>query len=529
MPERSHKGTGDCLIGVDLGTSSVKAVAVSVDGQLLARACIEHPMHRPCPGWAENDPDDWYRGVVGCVRALLTADGVTPDRVLGLSIVSQRDPMVLLDAGRRPLTPAISWTDRRTEGQVLELCERFGRQHLIDVTGVVPIAGLSLPILMWTRTNLPEVWADTRQLAFAKDYVLMRLTGRLETDTSTPARSVMNDFRQDGWSSEICDGVGIDEQLLPPVTCRPWERFEELSAIAAAELGLLAHTPLGAGGGDDPSAALGAGAIEEGDLCAGTGTSSDWRAVKAAAQPDTHRARGDVARHVVEGRDIFEVTIESTGSSLRWFRDTFGLPEGDAAVHGTDYYRALCDAAEDVPLGADGLLFLPFVDGGRRAPWYLDGATGSFLGVVSGHTRPHFVRALLEGIAFQYPPTLALVDPAGLLSQPIALVDGEARSDFWNQMKADILGHAVRTPAIVEAAAVGAAVLAAQSAAVFASARDAVDALVHFDRVYEPDATRHELYNELRARHDEVFAAVRATYASQPETHPQPNKQTTEV
>jgi xylulokinase len=513
MPDQSHRETGDCVVGVDLGTSSVKAVAVGLDGRLVARACIEHPMHRPCPGWAENDPDDWYRGVTGAVRELIAGGSLAPGRVVGLSIVSQRDPIVLLDAKGRPLTAAISWTDRRTERQVAELCERFGRHHLIDVTGVVPIAGLSLPILLWTRANLPDVWRETRRLAFAKDYVLMRLTGRLETDVSTPARSVMNDFREDGWSAEICEGVGIDATLLPPITCRPWERFDELSADAAAELGLLPGTPLAAGGGDDPSAALGAGAVDEGDLCAGTGTSSDWRAVRAAADPDTGHARGDVARHVVEGRDIFEVTIESTGSSLRWFCDTFGVdPTADGA--GMDRYRALCDEAERVPPGADGLIFLPFVDGGRRAPWYVDGATGSFLGVVSGHTRAHFVRALLEGIAFQYPPTLALLDPDGVVSQPIALVDGEARSDFWNQLKADVLGHPVRTPAIVEAAAVGAAVLAAQSAGVFASARDAVAALVRFDKVFEPDTVRHELYAERRERYEDVFNAVRHTYAT---------------
>lgn len=529
MPDRHHKGDGDCVIGVDIGTSSVKAVVVSLDGSLLGRACIEHPMHRPCPGWAENDPDDWYRGVVGSVRQALADGSVEPERVLGLSIVSQRDPVVLLDYQRRPLTPAISWTDRRTEGQVRELCDRLGRQRLIELTGVVPIAGLSLPILMWTQANLPDVWRETRQIAFAKDYVLMRLTGRLETDTSTPARSVMNDFRRGGWAAEICDAVAVPPELLPPITCDPWDRFDELSPTAAAELGLLPGTPLGAGGADDASAALGAGAIDDGDLCAGTGTGSDWRSVKTAPVPDALHARGDIARHVVKDRYIFEVTIESTGSSLRWFRDTFAPEVGGDGAGGHDAYAALLETARDVPPGADGLFFFPYVDGGRRAPWYLTGATGGFVGIVSGHTRAHFVRALLEGIAFQYPPTLALVDPDRQLTQPIAMVDGEARSALWNQIKADVLGHPVRTASVVESAALGAAVLAAQAAGVFGSASEAVASLVHFDREYVPEPARRQEYAEIRARYDDVFACVRDTYERPlPESH-HPLKQPTEV
>jgi xylulokinase len=496
------------LIGVDIGTSSVKAIAVTSDGRLLAHSWVEHPMHRPRPGWAENDADDWFDGSVNAIRQLLEG-GLRPDGARGIGFVSQRDPMVLLGDDLRPLTPAISWTDRRTEREAHELVQRFGQPWLMQHTGVIPIAGLTLPIVLWTRRHLPDVWARTRRLLFAKDYVLLRLTGRAETDVTMPSRSILNELATDDWSPVVCDACGIDRAMLPPIVNRPWERFDELSAAAAELTGLPAGLPIAAGGGDDQSAALGAGAIEDHDLCAGTGTSSDWRCVQPACVPDTE-GHADVARHVVQDKWILAVTIESTGSSLRWFRDAF--PDPDVGLRG---YQALMEQAQDVPAGADGLLFLPFVDGARRAPRYVDGATGSFHGIVSGHTRAHFVRAILEGIAFQYPRTLALIAPSRPRTQPIAMVDAETRGAVWNQIKADVTGVPITTPQIFESAALGAVALAGQAAGVFADARQAVDGLVHPRRVYEPDPDRHALYDELRERWELIYTAVSSTYSTE--------------
>jgi sugar (pentulose or hexulose) kinase len=498
-------GRAEWLLGVDIGTSSVKALAVSPGRGVLAAASVEHPMHRPRPGHAENDPDDWLRGVVAAVAQLTAAEGVDGDAVAGLAIVAQRDPWVLLDARGRPLAPAISWTDSRTQPDVDELCARFGRTWLIDRTGVLPIPGLGLPVLHHVARHAPDVWAATRRLLSPKDYVLKRLTGLVGTDLTTPSRSVMNDVRRNAWDAEICDACGIALELLPPISWRPWEPIAELPAESAALLGLRSGVPVAAGGGDDQAATLGAGAFEVGDLCAGTGTGSDWRLVTADAVPDSELARGDVAPHVVAGRHVFEVCIESTGSSLRWFRDALG--------DGASYAELVAEAARVAP-GADGLLALPFVDGAGRAPWFVERASASFLGIVSGHTRAHFVRALLEGVAYQYPPTLELIAPGRDPARPIALVDGETRSESWNQLKADVTGVPIQTPEVAESAALGAAILAGQAAGRFASAADGVRELVRMRRTYEPDPARHARYRELRARHEQVFRAVSPTYAS---------------
>ena len=497
----------DWLLGVDIGTGSVKALAVTLDGRPLASACVEHPMHHPRPGWAENDPDDWLRGVLGAVRQVLAADGVDPAAAAGMCVVSQRDPWVLLDQAMRPLRASIAWTDQRSEPDLAAFAARMGRPWLIDRTGVLPIAGLGLPTLLWIQRHEPEVWAATRRLLSPKDYVLYRLTGLTGTDVSTPARSVMNDLRTDGWSAEICAAAGIDPGLLPEVVWQPWQRVAGLDADAARLLGLRPGLPVAAGGGDDPGATLGAGAVEPGDLCAGTGTSSDWRLVTGSGEPDTALARGDVARHVVAGQFLFEVCIESTGSSLKWFRDAFG---GGAS------YAELVEEARDIPPGADGLAFLPFVDGAKRAPWYLEGAAGGFFGIASGHTRAHLSRAILEGVAFEYPPTLELIAPGRDRSRPVTLVDGEAHADVWNQIKADVTGVPIRTTAVHESAALGAAILAGQSVGAFAGAAAGAERLVRFDRVYQPDPQRHARYAELRASYQSVLDAARPLFRTPP-------------
>jgi len=495
----------DYLIGVDIGTSSVKAVAVTPTGRLLANSWVEHAMHRPRPGWAENNADDWFDGCVTAIRRLLDG-GISPHGARGLAFVSQRDPMVLLGHGMRPLTPTISWTDRRTEPEAHALVERFGRPWLMQHTGVIPIAGLTLPILLWTQRHLPDVWAQTQRLLFAKDYVLYCLTGRAETDVTMLSRTSMNDLTTDDWSQEICGACGIDVTILPPVVNQPWECFDELSSAAAQLTGLPPGLPIAVGGGDDQSAALGAGAVSDDDLCAGTGTSSDWRCVQSFCAPDL-KGHADMARHVVAGKWLLAVTIESTGSSLRWFRDAF--PNPDVGQRG---YLALMEQAESVPEGAEGLLFMPFVDGARRAPRYVEGATGSFHGIVSGHTSAHFVRAILEGIAFQYPRTLELIAPDRPRTQPIAMVDAETRGAVWNQIKADVTGVPISTPQIFESAALGAVILAGQAVGTFADARDGVDHLVHHARVYEPDFERHARYAKARERWELVYDAVSTTY-----------------
>ena len=492
------------LLGSDIGTSSVKSIVISAEGELVGEAVREYPMHRPQPGWAENDPEDWVESVLDTARRAIAHSGVEPSSIRGWSVVSQRDPAVLLDAEGRVLTPSISWVDRRTLDINRELTAKLGFERLVDTTGVRPIGGLTLHNLIWTKRNLPEIWWRLRHVLFAKDYVLYRLTGIMATDISTPSRSVMNDVRRSDWSAAICEAMEIDIGLLPPIRYKPWEVWEELSPKAASLVGLAPGTPLAAGGGDDQAAALGAGVIDSGDLCAGTGTASCWRSVSDRCDPDP-QGRADLSQHVVPDRFVYEATIVSTGSSLRWLRDTFAseLLAAEKAG-GQTAYEELVGAAGRIPLGADGLLYFPYLEG-ARTPRYNDDATGVFFGLTAAHSRDHFVRALLEGVAFQYPPSLALLRSWGMSTGRISMVDGESRSAMWNQIKADILGVPIAVPRVIQSAAVGSAILAGLAADLFKDARSGVGSMIHWERVYEPDLRRHQLYDEIRQRYECVY------------------------
>jgi sugar (pentulose or hexulose) kinase len=505
------RSSGDWVLGVDIGTGSVKALAVTLDGRPLATSCVEHPMHHPRPGWAENDPDDWYRGLSATIREALSAAAVDPARIAGLGVVSQREPVVLTDAAGLPVAPSISWTDARATAEADEVAARFGRDWLIETTGMAPTHGMSLAHLLWYQRHRGDLWPSVRQIRFAKDYVLHRLTGCRATDPTTPSRSSLLDIRGLNWSEEVCNGSGIDPGLLPPIAGRPWEPAAELPSAQASELGLRPGLPVAMGGSDDASATLGCGAIEPGQAGVGTGTAANWRTVMGEYRAD-HSGAGDVSPHVVPDRFLYEVAIESTGSSLRWLRDTLVGPGGDSG------FDELVGEAADVACGADGLLCFPFVDGASRAPWYADGARAAYLGVASGHTRAHLVRAMLEGIAYQYRSTMSILTRPGAhpgplsASDPIGIGDGEARSPVWTQLKADVLGTPLRVPRIADLAAAGAAILAGLAAGVFEDAAAGVARLVRWDRQYDPDPERSAAYRELGVAYERAYQRVAQTF-----------------
>jgi xylulokinase len=515
---------GPVLIGCDIGTGSVKTILSSADGTLLARSAAEHPMYHPRPGWCENDPDDWYRGLSRTIGEALRRAAVDPARVAGLGVVCQREPVVLTDAAGRPVARSVSWTDGRATAESDEVAARFGRDWLIETTGMAPTHGMSLAHLLWFQRHRRDLWRSTRQIRFAKDYVLGRLTGCRTTDPTTPSRSSLLDVRRLRWSQEICGAFGIDIGMLPPIGKSPWEQVAELPAARAAELGLRPGLPVAMGGSDDASATLGCGAIDPGQASVGTGTAANWRTVMERCRPD-RSGRGDVSPHVVPGRYIHEVAIESTGSSLRWLRDVLaaGRPGegGEGAAEGAAGFDELIASAAEVACGADGLLCFPFVDGAARAPRYAAGARAAYLGMASGHTRAHLVRAMLEGIAFQYRATMSILTGPGAHSGPhgaagpLGIGDGEARSPVWTQLKADVLGVPLRVPRIADLAAAGAAILAGLASGVFTSAAAGVARLVRWDRQYDPDPRRSAAYAKLSADYERAYQHIARTFAEE--------------
>jgi sugar (pentulose or hexulose) kinase len=492
----------DLLLGVDLGTGSMKGVAVTTSGELVAEARTEYPMHHPQPGWNENDTQDWVLALQTVVRRLASA--ISGRRVRALGLVAQRDPLVMLDDAGLPTAPVISWTDRRTEAELARLTGLIGHCRLIEITGGRPVVGGGLLNLMWAREHTPEAWQRTVRAAAPKDYLLGLLGAEPGTESTTPTRSIAFDVRQRRWSTEVLDAVQICPEMFDRPVHQPWDAVGTLSSAWANRLGLDGDVVLAAGSADDHAAALGSGAAISGQRSLGTGTCSSWRAVTDSYLPDPE-GRTDCSPYVVPELFMREATIDSVGSSLRWFRDAI-CPELPAE---TAYDQILAMAAS-APRGAEGAQFFPFVDGAQRAPFFQQGATAAFLGITSRHTRAHLARAMVESVAMLYIPTLALMGDAG--DAPLTIVDGEAASPFWNQVKADVMGCPVRTPEVPHAAAMGAAALASVAAGLHDDVPAAAAAMIRWTPAHEPDPVAHAHYQDQWHAYRRTFEALRPVY-----------------
>jgi xylulokinase len=496
------------LLGIDIGTTCVKGLLLAGDGRMLASTDREVPVLRPRPEWAEVVPESWWSAVAAVTAGLLRDAGVDAAQIDAMAIVAMRDPVVLLDDDGAVLRSSILWTDVRTLPQVRELCDELGAARLTDICGAIPVVGLGAPTLRWHQCHEPELWGRVARIRLVKDWIVQRLTGVDETDESSITRSMLNDGRTGSWSAELLDAAGVQAEQLPSIIRRPTDVVGSLSGTGAAALGLRPGLPVVAGGGDDPAAALGAGAVAVDSICIGTGTASDWRRVTAGYEPDPS-CRCDSSKHLAPGRQIVSATIDGTGTSLRWLRDV--LQAGGGIDRGDERFDALTAPALDVEPGAGGLSFFPYL-GGQRAPHYLPDSSGVFFGLRAGHTPSHLVRAVLEGVAFQYPATLEIlgVDPDA--RPPITMIDGETRSPLWNQIKADVLGLPISVPAVAEAAALGAAIVAGIGIGTFADAEDAVARAVRPGVTFIPDPARHAAYRELRERYELVHACLEPAF-----------------
>jgi xylulokinase len=499
------------VIGADVGSSCLKAALVHPERGVVAIAERMYPMHRPHPGWAENDAEDWYQALAKAVPEVLTAAGVSPGQVAALCLVGQRDIAVLLDRDGEVVAPVIHWSDRRDPSETTALYDRLDRHQLIDRSGTLPIPGLVLPNLVWTKTHQPDVWSRVRHALQPKDFLAYRLTGDVGTDPTGPTRSTMNDWRNGGWSQETCADAGLPIGVLPEVRYQPWEPRGVLGR-AAYDIGLLPGTTLVAGGGDDPAAALGSGVIQPGDVSIGTGSSMSWRVVDAQPHHDPSGVIG-LMPHVAPGAYLHEMVVVGSGTTFRWFREAFG--------QGAHYPQLIAEAAT-VDRGSDGLLCFPFVEG-ATVPVQDDSVRAVFHGISGHHRRPHFVRALLEGIAYQYPSLLETVHSRGLPVGEMTISDGEARSETWNQIKADVLGASIIPAMRVEAPSIGAAILAGVGAELFPSVTAAADAIVERAAAISPDVDSQSIYRDLRQTWQDIRDTIYPGLAPAPRPSPDPD------
>ncbi|HZV51912.1 MAG TPA: xylulokinase [Candidatus Dormibacteraeota bacterium] len=485
------------LAGLDVGTGGVRAVVVDESGRVRAAATASYPLHQPRPGWTEQDPEDWWRGTeVALGRALEAAGG---GEVVGLGLAGQMHGAVFLDAADRVLRPALLWNDQRTSAQCRRITELVGERRLLEVAGNPALTGFQAPKILWLRDEEPERFRRLARVLLPKDYVRLRLTGELATDASDASGTLLLDLRRRDWARPILEALEIPVDWLPPVREAP-EPAGGVRAVVASSLGLRPGVPVAAGAGDNAAAAVGTGVVEPGRLSCSIGTSGVLFAPTAGLTPDPS-GRVHAFCHAVPGAyHLMGVTL-SAGGSLRWWRDLL------RGAGGAGDYDRLTAAAAEVPVGADGLLFLPYLDG-ERTPHLDPLARGQFFGLTSRHTHAHLTRAVMEGALFALRDALQAMRSLGLEPAEVRATGGGSRHPLWLRLEADVLGLPVLRPLVDEGAAYGAALLAGVAAGVYRDLGEACSLVALRPEVVEPDPARVAAYERLHGLYRELYPAT---------------------
>lgn len=491
------------LLGLDISTTGAKALIIDSSGGVITSQTTPQPISTPKPLWSEQNPADWWDGIVTSIRAALAHSGLRGEDIAAVGLTGQMHGLVLLDAADQVLRPSILWNDQRTGAQCERITETVGFERLIQLTGNRALTGFTAPKILWVREHEPDVYAKAAHVLLPKDYIRLMLTGDYAMDMSDASGTSLLDVANRRWSSEVAAALDIPIAWLPALYEGP-EVTGAISAAAAELTGLKAGTPVVGGGGDQAAGAVGVGAVKSGVISLVVGTSG---VVFAPLAQYAYEPEGLVHAfcHAVPGMWHFMGVTLSAAGSLQWFRDM--LAPGES-------FDALLAPAAEVAPGSDGLLFLPYLTG-ERTPHPDPLARGAFVGLTVRHTRAHMARAVLEGVAFSLKDAFGLMLRAGLPADlQIRVSGGGAKSPLWRQILADVIGAPLVTTNSTEGAAFGAALLASVTAGFYPDVASACANTIHTSAAVTPGAdssayaSAYELYRDLYPALKQTFMRI---------------------
>jgi xylulokinase len=480
------------VIGLDIGTTGARALAVDTSGDVVGEASAEYPLHTPHPGWSEQDPEDWWEATR---KVLAKVAGEAHGAVVGLGLTGQMHGSVFLDAHDRVIRPALLWNDQRTVAQCAEITDRLGRERLLAIAGNPALTGFQAPKVLWLREQEPSNFNQVAHVLLPKDFIRLRLCGEFATDASDAAGTLFLDLRRRDWSPEILDALELPIAWLPKVCEGP-----EVTGHLRADVGLPAGIPIAAGGGDNAAAAVGTGIIAPGLVSSSIGTSGVLFAHTPGFMPDPSGRLHAFCHAVPDAYHLMGVIL-SAGGSLRWWRDVLGNKLT---------YDELAEIAASAPPGSEGLLFLPYLTG-ERTPHLDPFARGAFVGLTARHGLAHLTRAVMEGVVYAMNNSLEIMTALGLGPRQIRVTGGGARGALWRQLQADIYGMPVYQTAVDEGPAYGAALLAGVASGLFKSVEEACSVIRMRDEVTEPDARRTQRYQGYYDVYKDLYPATATT------------------
>jgi len=487
------------FLGMDVGTGGTRAVIVDGKGKLIAGASSEHaPFRTPHPGWAEQDPEDWWRAAQEAIRAAIAAAPEPPEPIAAIGLTGQMHGAVMLDEHGAVLRPSLIWCDTRTQPQCDWLHRQIGYEKLIELTCNPALPNFTLTKVLWVKEHEPETFRKIRHIMCPKDYVRYRLTGEFAIDVQEASGTLLLDVPHRRWSKEVAEASGISLDWLPKVYESP-EVCARISESAAGLTGLKAGTPVVAGAGDQGAGAVGMGILQPGSVSATIGTSGVVFAATAEPTKDP-KGRLHTFCHAVPGLWHVMGVTQSAGLSLQWLRNTFFAGQS---------YDALSEAAAQVPACSEGLEWAPYMLG-ERTPHLDPEVRAAFAGISTIHTGAHFTRAVLEGVTYSLQDTFTLFAQLGIPVKGIRLGGGGARGTLWRRIQAGVYGHAVEILTAEEGGAFGCALMAGVGAKHWRNLDDACAQAIEVAVRIEPEAADRAAYKAGYERWRKLYPALRS-------------------
>lgn len=484
------------VVGIDLGTSAVKALLVDRSGKAAAEVSRSYPIFHEHSGWSEQRPDDWVEATVEALRELTKTAGIPAENIEGISFSGQMHGLVLLDRDGSPLRNAILWNDTRTTAECREIERKLGGK-LLEIARNPALEGFTLPKLLWVRKHEPDVFAQAAVFLLPKDYVRYRLTGELHMDYSDAAGTLLLDVAGKSWSKEILAAMELPTDLCPPLAASH-EQVGTLLPELAERTGLSPATRVFAGGADNACGAIGAGILQEGLTMCSIGTSGVILTYEQDSGSD-YEGKAHFFNHGQSDAYYSMGVTLAAGYSLSWFKENFAKEAS---------FQELLAGVEAVSPGSKGLLFTPYLVG-ERTPHADSVIRGSFIGMDGSHERVHFARAVMEGITFSLHESVDLFRRAGKRIDTIISIGGGAKNPVWLQMQADIFNADIVALDNEQGPGLGAAMLAALGCGWFGSLEECASVFVKRASLYRPQPAAVDAYAGLFRIYQQVYEQTR--------------------
>ncbi|MCE9606277.1 MAG: xylulokinase [Planctomycetia bacterium] len=499
------------FLGIDIGTSGTKTLAIDARGKILGDATAEYPCYAPKPLWSEQDPEDWWQAVVTTVRSVMEKGKLKPSDVAGIGLSGQMHGSVFLDKQNKVIRRALLWNDQRTGEECAEIEERAGgRKKLIKMVANPALTGFTAPKILWLRNKEPKNFDKLAKVLLPKDEIRRRLTGEFATEVSDASGMLLLDVVNRKWSKPLLSKLELDESLF----ARCYESEEvtgTLTREAAELLGLTTACKVVGGAGDCAAGAVGNGIVEAGSLSTSIGTSGVMFVHSDEVKIDPE-GRVHTFCHAVRGKwHMMGVTL-SAGGSLQWFRNQLcGDFKAEAEKQGVDAYELLTKEAAATPAGAAGLFFLPYLSG-ERTPHADPDARGSFIGLNLTHTRGHMARSIMEGVTYSLRDALAIFTELGVPVKQIRASGGGSRSPLWRQIQADVFGRKVVTLNAEEGPGYGVALLAAVGCGAFKTIQEACKATIRVKEETAPNKVAAKGYDKAFPIYQDLYRSLKKDF-----------------